>query len=161
VTVLIPFLLAAVSQPQLVESPVIQGCALDRGTICILDAGMVLTETIGGDETRITLHPERSAGQVATVTLSRSCRSRLAADPWLMGYSPSVPDRDRILMKLVFRVGKDCFLTLTAPSYMDREQSLIGYSVALGLVRLCEERPCAGRSLLDIVPQRLRRRPPS
>ena len=154
--ILLSYLLTAL-QAAVVESPPVQNCAIDRGAFCILDAGMELRELSRSGETRITIYPGHSPEQAATVTFPGQCRRSRPASPHLAGYSAYDPKEGRIYLTLLFKVGDGCVLTVSAPSFLDRESSLMGLSIALGLVRLCEERPCSGARLVDVVPERLSR----
>jgi hypothetical protein len=154
--VLLSYLLATAPPGIAIESPVIRNCAIDRGVFCVLDAGMEVRELSQSGETRITIYPGHSPEQAATVSFPDRCRGSRATSPHLAGYSPYDPDGGRIYLTLLVEVSDECFLTVSAPSYLDRESSLMGLSIVLGLVRLCEERPCSGARLMDVVPQRLR-----
>lgn len=154
--ILLSFLLAT-TPPVAFESPISPNCAIDGGAFCILDAGMELRELSQSGETRITIYPSHSFGQAATVSFSSRCRGSSAISPRLGGYSPYNSNRGRVYLTLIFELSDSCTLTVSAPSYLDQDNSLMGLSLVLGLVRLCEERPCSGRRLMDIVPQRLRR----
>jgi hypothetical protein len=151
------FLLGVASQQQAVyESSAQSTCALEREVFCILDAGMEIEEQSEGGEQTIRIYAAHSPSQAATLSYATGCRASRAVSPWLVGYSPYDPEGGRIYLKLVFKVADECFLTVSAPSYLDRESNLLGLSIMLPIVRLCQERPCSGLRLLDIVPQRLR-----
>lgn len=154
---LILYLLAKAHQDILIESPTVQNCAIDRGAFCILDAGMEIREQSHSGETQITIYPGHSPEQAATVTFTSQCRWSRAASPHLTGYSAYDPREGRIYLTISIKISDRCSLTVSAPSFLDRESSLMGLSIALGLVRLCEERPCSGPSLMKVIPQRLRR----
>lgn len=155
--ILLSYLLALAPSGTAPESPISPECVIDRGAFCVLDAGMEVRELSRSGETQISIYPGHSPEQAATISFPSQCRGSSAASPRLVGYSPYNPDEGRIYLTLIFRASNGCFLTVSAPSYLDRESSLMGLSLVLGLVRLCEERPCSGVRLMDVVPHRLRR----
>lgn len=149
-------LTALAAQQAVYESPASPTCGLDRGIFCVLDHGMEIEERAQDGEESLTIYAARLPEQAAIVSYTTPCRALRADSPRLAGYSPYEQRSDRIYLKLVFRLAEGCFLTVTAPSYLDRQKSLLGLSIALPIIRLCEHRPCSGRPLQDVVPQRLR-----
>jgi hypothetical protein len=145
------------SQPPVYESPAQPTCALERGVFCVLDHGMEIEERSEGGEERVTIYAGRLPEQAATLSYPIQCRALSADSPQLVGYSPFDRTGGRIYLKLIFRVAEECFLTVSAPSYLDRESNLLGLSIVLPIVRLCQESPCSGPRLLDVVPERLKR----
>jgi hypothetical protein len=157
-TIILSSLLATAHRSQHIEQPIVRSCAIDHGAFCVLDAGMEVREASRSGETQITVHPGHSPEQAATVAFPTvQCRRSLAHSPHLAGYSAYDPRDGRIYMKLIFKLSGTCSLTVSAPSFLDRESSLMGLSIILGLVRLCEERPCSGSRLMDLIPDRLSR----
>jgi hypothetical protein len=155
--ILLSSLLAVGSQSAQIESPIVNNCIVAQRAFCILDAGMEVREVVRGGYTQITVYAGHSPEQAATVSFPQQCATSRAALPHLVGYSAYDPREGRIYLTLIFKINDRCSLTVSAPSFLDRESSLMGLSIVLGLVRICERRPCSGRSLIDAVPQRLRR----
>jgi len=151
------YLLGLILEQQAIYgSPAQPTCVLERGAFCILDAGMEVQEGRVNDEERIIIYASHSPRQAAMLTFATGCLTLSSESPRLVGYSPYTPSEGRIYLKLVFQVADDCVLTVLAPSNHDADRDLLGLSIMLPIVRLCQERPCAGVRLLDVVPRRLR-----
>jgi hypothetical protein len=157
ITLFLYYLSAAISQQPAFESPVAPNCALRNGPICVLDAGMEISQTRQATGTTIAIYAAHSPEQTAFVSVPNGCRRMGSESPQLAGVSPYVPRGGRVYLELVFKLGRRCFITLSAPSYFDQEDNLLGLSLSLGLIQLCQQRPCSGIKLMEVVPPRLRR----
>jgi hypothetical protein len=154
---ILPLLLELTVQGTMGESPTNPDCAAIYGAFCIVDAGMNVDSALHNGGTRLTIYAWHSPEQAARLSFSNQCLGLSNASPRLVGYSPYDPADGRIYLTLIFKVNDECFLTLSAPSFLDRESNLGGLSISLGLVRLCQERPCSGTRLMDVVPMRFHR----
>ena len=139
------------------ESPIAPNCALRQGPICVRDAGLEVERTHSDHGVRIAVYAAHSPEQTAFIYVPNNCRRETVNSIHLAGVDPHILDGGRIFLELTFQVNRNCFIKLAAPSYLDREDNLMGLSLSLGLVRVCQRQPCLGVNMMDIVPARLRR----